>query len=236
MKIVVSAEERLYGLWHTAGDESSDERSGAKEERWFQRRRCWAGARIGTGARLVTLACVHAWCKGSSDSSSPCKAQRRPVAGGMPPLQRHAVTTWYRQPSSARAFPIVSDRVLTRIVEHLSVGSAIAGLVAGGMPYAYHVFSAYAPQNGCSDEAKEEFWSLLDEKTAKVPQIYSGFGYGSRNADGERILEYAESHNITIVNTVFGKRDFHLISYYSGSTKTQIDFVLVRDRDRSPVT
>ncbi|VDO88877.1 unnamed protein product [Heligmosomoides polygyrus] len=31
----------------------------------------------------------------------------------------------------------------------------------------YHFFSA--PQSGCSDQAKEEFWSLLDEKTAKIP-------------------------------------------------------------------
>ncbi|VDP04932.1 unnamed protein product [Heligmosomoides polygyrus] len=33
----------------------------------------------------------------------------------------------------------------------------------------YHFFSAYAPQTGCSDQAKKEFWSLLDEKTAEVP-------------------------------------------------------------------
>ncbi|VDP38660.1 unnamed protein product [Heligmosomoides polygyrus] len=32
----------------------------------------------------------------------------------------------------------------------------------------YHFFSAYAPQNGCSDQTKEEFWNLLDEKTVEV--------------------------------------------------------------------
>ncbi|VDP19224.1 unnamed protein product [Heligmosomoides polygyrus] len=100
----------------------------------------------------------------------------------------------------------------------------------------YHFFSAYAPQTGCSEQAKDEFWSLLDEKTADVPSkdviivagdlnghvgatkdgysCHGGFGYGSRNAVGERILDYAESHNLTIVNTVFRKRDYHLISYY----------------------
>ncbi|VDP23498.1 unnamed protein product [Heligmosomoides polygyrus] len=122
----------------------------------------------------------------------------------------------------------------------------------------YHFFSAYAPQTGCSDQAKGEFWNLLDERTAEVLSkdviivagdlnghvgatkdgysCHGGFGYGSRNADGERILEYAESHSLTIVNTVFRKRDSHLISNYSGSSKSQIDFVLVRDRDRSLVT
>ncbi|VDO92280.1 unnamed protein product [Heligmosomoides polygyrus] len=102
------------------------------------------------------------------------------------------------------------------------------------------------------------FFSLLDEKTAELPSkdviivagdlnghvgatkdgcsCHGGFGNGSGNADDERILDYAESQSLTIVNTIFRKRDPHLISYYSGSTKTQIDFVLVKDRDRSIVT
>ncbi|VDP33393.1 unnamed protein product [Heligmosomoides polygyrus] len=115
----------------------------------------------------------------------------------------------------------------------------------------YHFFSTYAPQAGCSDQAKDEFWNLLDEKTAEVPSkdviivagdldrhvgaakdgysCHGGFRYGSRNADGERIIECSESHNLTIVNAVFS----HLISYYSGSSKPQIDIVLVKDCDRS---
>ncbi|VDP14108.1 unnamed protein product [Heligmosomoides polygyrus] len=38
------------------------------------------------------------------------------------------------------------------------------------------------------------------------------------------------------VNTVFRKRDSHLTSYYSGSSKSKIDFVFVKDRDRRLVT
>ncbi|VDO91024.1 unnamed protein product [Heligmosomoides polygyrus] len=45
----------------------------------------------------------------------------------------------------------------------------------------------------------------------------------------------------SLANTVFRKRDSHLVSYYSGSTKTlcgstKIGFVIVRDLDRSLVT
>ncbi|VDP26497.1 unnamed protein product [Heligmosomoides polygyrus] len=43
-------------------------------------------------------------------------------------------------------------------------------------------------------------------------------------------------HNLITVNTVFPKRHSHLIPYYSGNSKTQIDFVLVKDRCRSIVT
>ncbi|VDP02224.1 unnamed protein product [Heligmosomoides polygyrus] len=74
----------------------------------------------------------------------------------------------------------------------------------------YHFFYAYAPQSGCSDQAKEEFWSLLDEKTAEVlPKdviivavdlnghvaaakdgysCHGGFGYGSRPMDRDRSI------------------------------------------------
>ncbi|VDP11076.1 unnamed protein product [Heligmosomoides polygyrus] len=65
---------------------------------------------------------------------------------------------------------------------------------------------------------------------------HGGFGYGARDADGERILEYADSHNIIIANTVFRKRDTHLVSFYSGSTKIEIDFILLKHRDRKLVT
>ncbi|VDP21670.1 unnamed protein product [Heligmosomoides polygyrus] len=96
-----------------------------------------------------------------------------------------------------------------------------------------HPWCRNTPQTGCSDQAKDEFWNLLDEKTVELSWC---FGYGSCNADGERSLEYAESHSLTIVNTAFRKRDSHVTSYYSGSTETQKDFVLVRDRDRSLAT
>ncbi|VDP58755.1 unnamed protein product [Heligmosomoides polygyrus] len=117
-----------------------------------------------------------------------------------------------------------------------------------------HYFSAYVPQTCCSKQTKDEFWSLLDEKTTEDMTVvtgdlnghvgamkdsygcHGGFGYGSRNADGDRLLEYADSHDLTTVNTKFRKRDSHLISFYSGNAKTQIDYVLVRRRDYGLVT
>ncbi|VDO88007.1 unnamed protein product [Haemonchus placei] len=72
------------------------------------------------------------------------------------------------------------------------------------------IFSAYAPQTGCSEQTTDKYWNLLDEKTAEAPSQedivvagdlnghvgatkdgyswHGGFGYGSRNTDGERIL------------------------------------------------
>ncbi|VDL71368.1 unnamed protein product [Nippostrongylus brasiliensis] len=105
-----------------------------------------------------------------------------------------------------------------------------------------HFFTAYAPQTGCSEKVKEDFWTLLHEKEAEVPQeemivvagdlnghvgankdgykCHGGFGYGARNEDGERILEYACSHDLVITNTTFRKRPSHLISFYSGNSRS----------------
>uniref|UniRef100_A0A914W105 Endonuclease/exonuclease/phosphatase domain-containing protein n=1 Tax=Plectus sambesii TaxID=2011161 RepID=A0A914W105_9BILA len=116
-----------------------------------------------------------------------------------------------------------------------------------------HLFSGYAPQTGCTNAQKEEFWTLLDDKTAEVPpedivivagdlnghvgsdsdgyRCHGGRGYGTRNADGERILDYAEAHGLRLINTFFAKPAAHLRTYYSGGKDSQIDFVLTRRRD-----
>ncbi|VDO75278.1 unnamed protein product [Heligmosomoides polygyrus] len=134
---------------------------------------------------------------------------------------------------------IVSERFRDSIVSVERFDDRLMKIVVAAKERLYHFFSAYAPQSGCSDQAMDEFRNLLDEMTAEVRDGYNchgGFGYGSRNPDVGRILECADSHGFTIVNTVFRKRDSDLISYYSGSSKSQIEFVLVRDRDRSIVT
>ena len=55
-----------------------------------------------------------------------------------------------------------------------------------------------------------------------------GNGYGDQNEEGARALDFALENNLAICNTFFQKRDSHLITYHSGVTKTQIDFIMVR--------
>ena len=42
---------------------------------------------------------------------------------------------------------------------------------------------------------------------------HGGFGYGSRNADGFRILEFADGLNLVICNTLFTKQEAKLVRY-----------------------
>ncbi|ESO00417.1 hypothetical protein HELRODRAFT_175838 [Helobdella robusta] len=98
------------------------------------------------------------------------------------------------------------------------------------------VFSAYAPETGESEDAKNDFWNTLSDTVRKTPSseiplicgdlnghvgdkangfhgVHEGFGYGPQNEDGVRILEFAESHELSLLNTYLKKRAEHLITY-----------------------
>ncbi|ESN95833.1 hypothetical protein HELRODRAFT_179020 [Helobdella robusta] len=117
------------------------------------------------------------------------------------------------------------------------------------------VFSAYAPQTSKSEDPKNDFWNTLSGAIRKTPSseiplicdnlnghvgdkangfhgVTGGFGYGSQNEDGVRILEFAENHELSFLNIYFKKRAKHLIIYKSGMSCTKIDFIVVRQHHR----
>ncbi|VDO99442.1 unnamed protein product [Heligmosomoides polygyrus] len=105
-------------------------------------------------------------------------------------------------------------------------------IVVAAMERLYHFFSAYAPQSGCSDH-------LLDEKTAEVPSKDVIIVAGDLN---EHVGATKDGYSYSC-HGGFGYSEHRLPKtrlpphlFYSGSTRTQIDFVLVKDRDRSLVT
>ena len=116
------------------------------------------------------------------------------------------------------------------------------------------VLSVYAPQTGLEESTKDAFYESLQTVISELPDkeivipcgdwnghvgreaagyegVHGGSGYGERNADGDRVLEFAVANDFVIGNTFFVKRDSHLITYQSGNAKTQIDFILLRKRN-----
>jgi len=47
--------------------------------------------------------------------------------------------------------------------------------------------------------------------------MHGGFGYGDRDADGSRIVEFADRLNLVICNTLFMKQESHFVMYAPGS-------------------
>ena len=116
------------------------------------------------------------------------------------------------------------------------------------------VLSCYAPQVGLDNTIKDAFYDLLNSTVNKVSAaetllicgdfnghvgkvangykgVHGGHGYGLRNTEGERILEFAVAHDLVVGNTHFHKKENNLITYQSGGNSSQIDYILVRKSD-----
>jgi len=64
---------------------------------------------------------------------------------------------------------------------------------------------------------------------------HSGFGYGSRNADGSRILEFADGLNLVICNTLFTKQEAKLVTYVARPVKSTVDYIMVQQEDKAKI-
>ena len=61
--------------------------------------------------------------------------------------------------------------------------------------------------------------------------VHGGFGYGLRNAEGERVLDLADSFELKIANKWF-KDVEKLVTYESGGHKTVVDYILVKMEEK----
>jgi len=90
-------------------------------------------------------------------------------------------------------------------------------------------FTLYASHSGKPKEEKENFWNEMFHLVSCIPQnemvvlagdmnghvgssnvgydgMHGGFGYGDRNADRPRILEFADRLNLVICKTLIVKQ------------------------------
>jgi hypothetical protein len=118
----------------------------------------------------------------------------------------------------------------------------------------FNAISVYAPQIGLNESVKMQFWEELDALISSVPiseklfigdlnehvgsttvgfdGVHGGFGYWSRNQEGEGILNFALAYDLIVANTLFRKRLSHLVTFSSGQHCSQIDFIIARREDR----
>ena len=133
-------------------------------------------------------------------------------------------------------------------VKRLGDRIILVKLVVGDL--VFNVISAYAPQVGHDESTKRQFWDDLDSLVRAVPTseklfiggdlnnhvglsnagyevAHGGFGYGSRNQEGEEVLDFAIAYNLMVANTFFRE-----VTFCSGHHACQIDFILKRREDK----
>jgi len=74
-----------------------------------------------------------------------------------------------------------------------------------------------------------------ESSNVRYDGMHGGFGYGDRNADGSRILEFANGLKLVICNTLFMKQESQLAIYAAGPVKSMVDYIIVRREDKAKV-
>ena len=118
------------------------------------------------------------------------------------------------------------------------------------------IVQAYAPQNGSSVEAKDEFYQQLQKVYSEIPKhdmvismgdfnakigsqfvgeegIVGRHGLkGDRTDNGSRFVSMCEVSNMAIMSTMFPHKDIHKVTWNSpdGVTQNQIDHITVNNK------
>ena len=126
-------------------------------------------------------------------------------------------------------------------------------LIKGKEVYTFN--SVEAPQSGLTEADKQSFYDMLQSVVAKIPSseivipfwdwnghvglecnrledVHGGHGFGTRNVEGERMLEFALVNDLVVC---FIKRKSHLVTLNSGTNRTHIDFILYQKSFRKAV-
>nr|XP_009788913.1 PREDICTED: craniofacial development protein 2-like [Nicotiana sylvestris] len=130
---------------------------------------------------------------------------------------------------------ILVDRELREsVVEVRWVNDGLMAIkvVVGGSTL--NVISAYTPQTGLDEELfiERDFNGHIGSSAGGYGEVHGGFGFGERNGGGTSLLDFTRAFELVIVNSMFPKREEHLVTFRSMVAKTQIDYLLLRRHDR----
>lgn len=156
---------------------------------------------------------------------------------------------------------IVRKEVVGTVISCTPVSSRLISIRISARPHNITIIQVYAPTSDHDDEELEEFYEQLDSIIKKTPkkdiltvlgdwnakigpdayQQWAGtagkFGLGETNDRGLRLLEFAQSHNLTVANTLHPHKKSRTVTWQSpgGLVQNQIDFILLPRRFKSSI-
>lgn len=149
---------------------------------------------------------------------------------------------------------LVHKHLKHQIQEFIGVSDRIAALKLEIDKTKTIIIQIYAPTEGSTDEEIENFYGDLEETMVKytaqrvfVMGDFNGqigttkegettvgpYGIGSRSRRGERLIQFAQEHNLFILNTFYKKPATAKWTWKSpdGKTRNEIDFILSNSKE-----
>lgn len=146
------------------------------------------------------------------------------------------------------------------VMGYEAVSDRIMSMKLKASPVNFNLIQAYAPTSEALPLVLESFYQDLQATIAKIPnrelliimgdfnskigansaqysKCVGNFGLGVRNERGERFMQFADENNMVVVNSLFQHHPRRLFTWTSpgGSTKNQIDYILIRSRWRTSI-
>lgn len=156
---------------------------------------------------------------------------------------------------------IVSKEAVKTVISCTPISCRLISIRISAKPHNITAIQVYAPTTDHDDDEVEAFYDQLDNIIAKVPkkdilivmgdwnakigpdayQHWAGtvgkFGHGETNDRGFRLLEFAQSHRLTIANTLHPHKKSRTTTWHSpnGLVHNQIDYILMPQRYKSSI-
>ena len=153
---------------------------------------------------------------------------------------------------------IVDKRTAKSILECTPVSERLISIRVASKPFNMTIIQVYAPTSDYDDQIIEEFYDDLERLMKKTPKkdvliilgdwnaqigenanhLAAGkFGYGETSERGMKLLDFAESHQMVVANTLHRHKASRRITWHApdGVTKKQIDYILIPKHFQSSV-
>ena len=156
---------------------------------------------------------------------------------------------------------MVKKEIKNSVINYTAVSSRIILIRIKASPMNITIIQIYTPTTAYTDEEIEQFYESIDNTiketpkqdfliiqggfTAKVgkdahiewPACAGLFGIAHQNERGQRLLEFAEKHQLVIANTLYPHNDLRTTTWQSpdGKTHNQIDYILTPRRFNSSI-
>ena len=92
---------------------------------------------------------------------------------------------------------------------------------------------------GCEVENANEVLICLGDFNGHIGKevdgfedVHGGFGIGNRNLEGRLLLEFCVEKDLCVGNSWFKKKDSRKVTFNGGCSRTEIDFVLMKKKQR----